>query len=63
MSAFICSALLMETCKHEILFPLLHIKQRSFMINGTFSASVRIMEIVGMEGKVKKQNPDLIKEP
>ena len=63
MSAFICSALLMETCKHEILFPLLHIKQRSFMINGTFSASVRIMEIVGMEGKVEKQNPDLIKEP
>ena len=63
MSAFICSALLMETCKHEILFPLLHIKQRSFMINGTFSASVRIMEIVGMEGKAEKQNPDLIKEP
>ena len=53
----------METCKHEILFPLLHIKQRSFMINGTFSASVRIMEMVGMEGKVEKQNSDLIKEP
>ena len=33
------------------------------MINGTFSASVRIMEMVGMEGKVEKQNSDLIKEP
>lgn len=63
MSAFIYSALLMETCKHEILFPLLHRKQRSFMINGTFSASVRIMEMVGMEGKVEKQNSDLVTEP
>lgn len=47
LSAFIYSALLMETCKHEILFPLLHIKQPSFMINDTFSALVRIMEMVG----------------
>ena len=46
MSAFIYSALLMGTCKHEILFSLLHIKQPSFTINDTFSASVRIMEMV-----------------
>lgn len=46
MSAFIYSALLMGTCKHEILFSLLHIKQPSFKINDTFSASVKIMEMV-----------------
>ena len=47
MSAFISSALLMETCKQEILFHLLHIKQPSIMINDTFSALVRVTETVG----------------